>query len=57
MEVTGTRRRRQKQLLDDLKKKRLVEIERGSIRLYCVEKSFWKRLWTFHKTDYRMNDE
>ena len=39
-----------KQLLDEVTK-----IWGGSMRLYCVEKLLRKRLWTCHKTDYRMN--
>jgi hypothetical protein len=48
--VTRRRGRRSKQLLDDLRKDRILEIERGSTRLHCVEKVLWKRLWTFHST-------
>jgi hypothetical protein len=34
----------------------ILEIERGSTRLHPMENSFWKRLWTCHKTDYRMTE-
>jgi hypothetical protein len=51
--MTGRRGRRHKQLLDDLKEKR---IERESTRLHPVENSLWKRLRTCRKTDYRMNE-
>jgi hypothetical protein len=30
---------------------------RGSTRPHFLEKSFWNRLWTCRKTDYRMNDD
>jgi len=33
----------------------MLEIEGGSTVLHCVKHSLWKRLWTCHKTDYRMN--
>ena len=33
---------------------RIMEIERVSIRLHCIENSFWKRLLTCHYTDYIM---
>jgi hypothetical protein len=33
-----------------LRKMRILEIERGSSRLHCVENLLWKRLWTFRKT-------
>ena len=48
IEVMG---RRRKQLLDSLKER---EIERGSTRSQCMEKSVWKRLWTSRKTHYGM---
>jgi hypothetical protein len=35
---------------------RILENERGSTRLYCVENSLWKRLWTCCKSDYGMNE-
>jgi predicted methyltransferase MtxX (methanogen marker protein 4) len=35
--VTGRRGKRHKQLLDDLKEKRMLGIERGSSRSYCIE--------------------
>ena len=45
---TGRRGWRRKQLLDDLKKDKILEIERGSTRSHCVENSLWKRLWTHY---------
>jgi len=33
---------------------RVLEIERGCTRSYCVENSVWKNLWTCRKTDYGM---
>jgi hypothetical protein len=56
VEVKARRGRRRKQLLDDLKEKRMMEIERGRSRSHSVKNSFWKRLWTCLKTDYRMNE-
>jgi hypothetical protein len=53
IEMTGKCGRRRKHLLDDLK---ILEIERGSTRSHSMENSLWKRLWTCHKTDYRMNE-
>jgi len=35
---------------------RVLEIERGSARSHSVENWLWKGLWTYHKTDSRMND-
>jgi hypothetical protein len=54
--VTGKKRRRRKQLLDDLKLTRILEIENGSTRSYCVENWLWKKLRTCHKTDYGMSE-
>jgi hypothetical protein len=56
IEMMGRRGRRRMQLLDDLKEKKILEIERGSARLHPVENSLWKRLRTCRKTDYRMNE-
>jgi hypothetical protein len=48
IEITGRRGRRREQLLDDLKeKKKILELEIGSIRSHPVENC--------RKTDYRMN--
>jgi hypothetical protein len=52
IEGMGRRRRRRKQLLDDLS-----EIEKGHNRSHFVEISLWKRCWTCSETDSRMNDE
>ena len=55
VEVTGRRGRRHKQLLNDLKERRAFsKLKKGSTRSRCVEKSFWKRLWTFRRTDWKM---
>jgi len=51
--VTGRQGRRCKQLLDDLKEKRILQIQRGRTRLHSVENSLWKRLWTYLKTENR----
>jgi len=32
-----------------------MEIGRGSTRSHCVENWLWKRLWTCHKSDKRIN--
>ena len=57
LEVTGRLGRRSKQLLEDVKEKeRVLEIESGSSRSHCVEKSVWKRLWTCCKTDCEVNE-
>jgi hypothetical protein len=54
--MTERRGGRRKQILDDLKEKKKLEIERGSTRSVPMENSLRKRLWTCRKTDYRMND-
>jgi hypothetical protein len=56
IEMTGRRGTRRKQLLDDLKEKGILEIERGSSRLHSMENSLWKRLRTCRKTDCRVNE-
>jgi Cys-tRNA synthase (O-phospho-L-seryl-tRNA:Cys-tRNA synthase) len=55
-EVSGRRGRRCNLLLDELKERRILEIERGSTTWHCMQNSLWKRLWTCHKTDYGIND-
>jgi hypothetical protein len=35
---------------------KVLEIERGNTRSRSVENWLWKRLWTRHKTDSRMNE-
>jgi hypothetical protein len=35
-----------------LREREILEIERGSTRLTCVENWLWKRLWTLLKPDY-----
>jgi hypothetical protein len=52
MEGEGSRGRRLKQLLDDVKEKKILALEKGSNISYSVENSLWKRLWTGRKTDY-----
>jgi len=32
-----------------------MEIERGSTRSHFVKNSLWKKLWTCHKIEYRLN--
>jgi hypothetical protein len=39
IEVNGRRGRRRKQQLDDLKEKKILEIERGSTRSHSMENS------------------
>lgn len=48
--MKGKRRRGRKKLLDDTKKNRVLEIDRGSTRSQSVE----NLLWTCLKTDNRM---
>ena len=53
IEVTGSRGRRRRKILDDLKERRgYSSFEGGSSRSHYVERSLWKRLWTCRKTDY-----
>ena len=52
--MTVRRGRRREQLLDDLKKEGILEIERGCTRSHSAENSLRKGLCTFRKTDYRM---
>jgi hypothetical protein len=56
IEMTRRRGRISKQLLDDLKENKILEIERGNTRSHPVENSLWKRLRTCRKTDCRMNE-
>jgi hypothetical protein len=44
IEVTEIRGRRRKKLLENFQEKRLLEIERGSIRSHRMEKALWERL-------------
>jgi hypothetical protein len=52
-EETGWQGRRCKQLLENLRK--WEDTESRSIILHFVENLLWNRLWTCHKTDYRLN--
>jgi len=53
----GSRGRKRKQLLDDLKEMGgYNKLKRGSTKSHSVENSLWKRLWTYHNTDYEMNE-
>jgi Holliday junction resolvasome RuvABC DNA-binding subunit len=52
IKVTGICRRKCKQLLDDLKKKEILEIERGSTRSHSVENLLRKRLRPVIRLDY-----
>jgi hypothetical protein len=57
IEVMGRRGRRCKKLLDELQvKKQILEIERQSTRSQSVKNSPYKKQWTLHKTDYRLNE-
>jgi hypothetical protein len=57
MEVTGSRGRKRKQLLDDLKEMGgYSKLKRGNIKWHSVESSLWKRLWAYHNTDYEKNE-
>jgi hypothetical protein len=56
IEMTERRGRRCKQLLNDLKEKKILEIERGRTRSHPMESSLWRRLRACCKTDYRMNE-
>ena len=43
--------------MDDLKEKeRILQIDRRSIRSFCVTNTLWKTLVTCRERDYRMND-
>jgi len=53
---TGRLGKRRKQLLDDLKETRLLEIERGGTGLHHVENCPRKRLWNCRKTDWQINE-
>jgi len=53
--VTGSRRRKRKQLLDEFEGKwGLLKIERRSTISHSVNKWLWKKLRTCLKTDCRM---
>jgi hypothetical protein len=55
--MKGRRGRRRKQLLDDVKgNENILEIDRGRASSHSVENSLWKWIWTFRKTDCRMNE-
>ena len=56
IEVTRRRRRRCKQTLNDLKEIYFLEFARARTRPYSAENWLWKRLWTFRKTDYVINE-
>ena len=45
IEEVVRRGRRHKQLLDDIKEKRILDIERGSSRSHDQENSLWERVW------------
>ena len=50
--MMGTKSKRHKQLLDDLKAKRRFQKLRDSNGLYSLKNSLWMRLWTSSKADY-----
>jgi hypothetical protein len=54
IEVVARRGRRRKQLLDDFKESRRLEIGRGSTSSPSMENSIWKSLRTCLKKDYMM---
>jgi hypothetical protein len=55
--VTRRRGRRRKQLLYDLEERRgCWKLKGGNNRSHSVENSLRKRLQTFSKTDFKMND-
>jgi hypothetical protein len=54
MEIKGRLERRHKQLLDELRREKLLEFQRGSTRSLCMEHSLWKKLWTNRKKTDRM---
>jgi hypothetical protein len=54
--VTKRRGERRKQLLDTFRKKRILEIERGSNISPSLNNWLWKRLYTCRKTDCGLND-
>jgi hypothetical protein len=57
MEVAGSRGRKRKQLLDDLKEMGgYRKLKRGSTKSYLVKNSPRKGLWTYHNTDYEKNE-
>jgi len=56
IEVMGRRVRRGRQLLDDLKEMMIPAIVRGSTGSLSVDYSRWKRLQTWCKTHYRMQN-
>jgi hypothetical protein len=48
---------KRQQLLNGLKEsKGILENRRGSIRSHSVYVSLWRILWTYRKTDYKMNE-
>ena len=53
--MTGRLGRIHKQILYDVKEKRILEIDRGRTISLSVQNSLWKRLWTFRQIDYRMS--
>jgi hypothetical protein len=55
IEVTARRGRRRKQLLYDLKKEGILEIENGSTKSHSLENSLRKGLYICRKMDYGIN--
>jgi hypothetical protein len=47
---------RLKQLMDDIEKKGVLEVQRESNRSQSLESLFWKRLGSHRKTDYGTNE-
>jgi hypothetical protein len=38
------------------RKREILKFERDKTRSHSVANSLWKRLWTYHKTDYVMDE-
>jgi hypothetical protein len=56
IEVMGRQGRRCKQFLDDLKDMRgCWKLKEEALLSPSVKHLLWKKLWTCHKTDYRVN--
>jgi hypothetical protein len=54
--MTGKRGRRRTQLLDNLKEKWVLEIDRGSTISHSVENWLWQRIWTCCERDCVINE-
>ena len=54
--MTGVGGSRYKQLLTVLRKKDIGAFEREDTLSHSAENSFWKKLWTCRRADYRLNE-